>query len=338
MRVLVTGGAGYIGSHAVLALLEHGYNVVVVDNLCNSSVESIRRVELIAGKKVELVMSDVREYSEIREVFNRWEFDCVLHFAGLKSVNESIKEPQLYYENNVSGTLNVCRCMEEAGVHKLVFSSSATVYGVPENNPVDEDHPVGRSHIPYGKSKSMVEEVLRDIAFSSNKWSIALLRYFNPVGAHQSGLIGEDPSSTPTNLMPYITQVAVKKLKKLSIYGDDYSTADGTGVRDYIHVMDLVEGHIAAMKKISETNGIKAWNLGTGKGYSVLEVVTTFEKVNNVPVPFQVVSRRVGDVGECYANPSLAKEELDWSARRDISCMVKDAWNWQISNPSGYNE
>lgn len=337
MNVLVTGGAGYIGSHAALFLVENGYQVVVLDNLCNSSSESIRRVEKITGKKVELVVADARNYDDVKSVFEKWGFDYVLHFAGLKSVNESISKPALYYEANVASLLNICRCMEEFKVYNLVFSSSATVYGQPQENPIKEDHPSNRAVVPYGKSKAIVEEILYDMGSSSEKWAIALLRYFNPVGAHESGLIGEDPSTVPNNLMPYVAQVAIGRLECLSVFGDDYNTVDGTGVRDYIHVMDLVEGHVAAMEKLKESSGVRAWNLGTGKGCSVLELVQAFEEENGVSVPYKISPRRSGDVAECYADPTLAKQNLNWVARRNIFDMVRDSWNWQKNNPYGYS-
>ncbi len=303
MKILVTGGAGYIGSHTTLALLEAGYEVVVLDNLCNSSAESLHRVERICGKAPIFVQGDIRDRALLDEIFANYRIEAVLHFAGLKAVGESVREPLSYYENNVAGSVSLCQSMAAAGVFRLVFSSSATVYGEPAQMPISEDFPTGIPTNPYGRSKLMVEDVLRDLAVADSRWSIALLRYFNPVGAHESGLIGEDPNGIPNNLLPYVAQVAIGKLKELSVFGNDYPTADGTGVRDYIHVVDLADGHLKALQRISSRPGLNVWNLGTGKGYSVLEMVQAFEQVSGRPVPYRIVARRSGDIAECWANP-----------------------------------
>ncbi|MBY6112784.1 UDP-glucose 4-epimerase GalE [Halomonas sp. DP1Y21-3] len=337
MTVLVTGGAGYIGSHMVLSLLEKNFDVVVLDNFSNSSNTSIRRVSEISGRRCELVAGDIRDKELVKKVLMEYEVSDVLHFAGLKAVGESVEKPIEYYENNVGGTLSLCEAMKEVGVKRLVFSSSATVYGDVEKMPIDEDTPTGNPSNPYGRSKLMVEEILKDLVISDSSWSIALLRYFNPVGAHVSGRIGEDPQGIPNNLVPYIAQVAVGRLDFLSIYGHDYPTKDGTGVRDYIHVSDLVEGHLAAMKKISESPGVGVWNLGTGRGVSVLEMIKAFEKTSGRKIPYRFVNRRKGDVAECWANPSKAESDLSWKAKRNICDMVKDTWNWQVKNPNGYS-
>lgn len=303
MKILVTGGAGYIGSHTTLALLEAGYEVVVLDNLCNSSAESLHRVERICGKAPIFVQGDIRDRALLDEIFANYRIEAVLHFAGLKAVGENVREPLSYYENNVAGSVSLCQSMAAAGVFRLVFSSSATVYGEPAQMPISEDFPTGIPTNPYGRSKLMVEDVLRDLAVADSRWSIALLRYFNPVGAHESGLIGEDPNGIPNNLLPYVAQVAIGKLKELSVFGNDYPTADGTGVRDYIHVVDLADGHLKALQRISSRPGLNVWNLGTGKGYSVLEMVQAFEQVSGRPVPYRIVARRSGDIAECWANP-----------------------------------
>lgn len=336
MTVLVTGGAGYIGSHMVLSLLESGYDVVVLDNFSNSSPESIKRVSGIVGKECGLVEGDIRSKELVRSVLVDNNVSDVLHFAGLKAVGESVEKPLEYYDNNVVGTLSLCEAMNEVGVRRLVFSSSATVYGDAEKMPISECTPTGTPSNPYGRSKLIVEEVLKDLSTSDPRWSIALLRYFNPVGAHESGKIGEDPQGIPNNLVPYIAQVAVGRRDSLSVYGNDYSTPDGTGVRDYIHVSDLVEGHLAAMKRISETRGVGIWNLGTGQGISVLEMIRAFEYASEKSIPYHFVDRRKGDVAECWADPARAEMDLGWKAKKNISDMVKDAWNWQLKNPNGY--
>lgn len=336
MKILVTGGAGYIGSHTTLALLEAGYEVVVLDNLCNSSAESLHRVERICGKAPVFVQGDIRDRALLDEIFANYSIEAVLHFAGLKAVGESVREPLSYYENNVAGSVTLCQSMAAAGVFRLVFSSSATVYGEPAQMPISEDCPTGIPTNPYGRSKLMVEDVLRDLAVADSRWSIALLRYFNPVGAHESGLIGEDPNGIPNNLLPYVAQVAIGKLKELSVFGNDYPTADGTGVRDYIHVVDLADGHLKALQRISSRPGLNVWNLGTGKGYSVLEMVQAFEQVSGRPVPYRIVARRSGDIAECWANPHKAERELGWKAERGLQMMMEDAWRWQSLNPQGY--
>ncbi|MEB2328613.1 MAG: UDP-glucose 4-epimerase GalE [Pseudomonas sp.] len=336
MKILVTGGAGYIGSHTTLALLEAGYEVVVLDNLCNSSAESLHRVERICGKAPIFVQGDIRDRALLDEIFANYRIEAVLHFAGLKAVGESVREPLSYYENNVAGSITLCQAMAAAGVFRLVFSSSATVYGEPAQMPISEDCPTGIPTNPYGRSKLMVEDVLRDLAVADSRWSIALLRYFNPVGAHESGLIGEDPNGIPNNLLPYVAQVAIGKLKELAVFGNDYPTVDGTGVRDYIHVVDLADGHLKALQRISSQPGLNVWNLGTGKGYSVLEMVQAFEQVSGRPVPYRIANRRSGDIAECWANPHKAEHELGWKAGRDLQMMMEDAWRWQSLNPQGY--
>jgi len=336
--ILVTGGAGYIGSHTTLALLEAGYQVVVLDNLCNSSPESLHRVEKICGKQAEFIQGDIRDRVLLDEVFASRSISAVLHFAGLKAVGESVAKPLDYYENNVAGSVTLCQAMAAAGVYRLVFSSSATVYGEPTQMPIREDFPTGIPTNPYGRSKLMVEELLQDLARSEPRWSIALLRYFNPVGAHSSGLIGEDPNGIPNNLLPYISQVAIGKLKQLSVFGNDYPTVDGTGVRDYIHVEDLADGHLKALQTIAGDSGVKVWNLGTGQGYSVLEMLKAFEAASGQAVPFQIVPRRPGDIAECWADPAKAATELGWKAERGLDQMMSDTWRWQSANPQGYSK
>jgi len=335
-KILVTGGAGYIGSHTTLALLEAGFEVVVLDNLCNSSVESLRRVEQICGKAPLFVQGDIRDRALLDELFAAHRITAVLHFAGLKAVGESVRKPLDYYANNVAGSVNLCQAMAAAGVLRLVFSSSATVYGEPTQMPIGEDLPTGVPTNPYGRSKLMVEELLQDLAASDPRWSTALLRYFNPVGAHASGLIGEDPNGIPNNLLPYISQVAIGSLKQLSVFGDDYPTEDGTGVRDYIHVLDLADGHLKALRAIGQQAGVNIWNLGTGTGYSVLQMIRAFEQASGQPVPYQVVERRPGDIAECWADPAKAARELGWQAERGLEAMMADAWRWQSGNPQGY--
>jgi UDP-glucose 4-epimerase len=337
MNILVTGGAGYIGSHTCVELLEAGYEVIVVDNLSNSNVESLKRVREITGKNLDFYEIDLREKSALVEVFKKHSFDAVIHFAGLKAVGESGKIPLLYYDNNISGTISLCKVMEEFEVRNIVFSSSATVYGDPDQVPINEDFPVLPVNT-YGRTKLMIEEILGDIYQSNKKCNIAILRYFNPVGAHSSGEIGEDPNGIPNNLFPYICQTGVGKLPELSVFGNDYPTPDGTGVRDYIHVTDLAQGHIKALEKLSDNPGIEIYNLGTGRGYSVFEMISAFEKASGKKIKYEIVGRRDGDIAICYADPSKAKNELGWTANRDIDEMSKDAWKWQSNNPDGYSK
>tara|TARA_Y100001956_G_scaffold79293_1_gene92230 strand:+ start:156 stop:1166 length:1011 start_codon:yes stop_codon:yes gene_type:complete len=336
MAILVTGGAGYIGSHTVLELLNQGDEVIVVDNLSNSSSESLKRVAEITGKEATFYQGDILDKAFLDSVFAKHSVDQVIHFAGLKAVGESVQKPIEYYQNNVQGTLSLLDAMRDAGVFKLVFSSSATVYGDPASLPIREDFPVGGTTNPYGTSKLMVEMVLQDVAKSDPRWAFAILRYFNPVGAHKSGRIGEDPNGIPNNLLPYISQVAVGKLVQLGVFGDDYNTKDGTGVRDYIHVVDLAIGHLKALNKINAEAGTHIYNLGTGNGYSVFEMVTAFEKAANKPVPYEVKARRPGDIAACYAAPEKALNELGWQADRGIDEMMEDTWRWQSNNPNGY--
>ncbi len=335
MRILVTGGAGYIGSHTCVELLNAGYELVVVDNLCNSQEEALRRVERITGKKIHFHRVDLLDKAGLYAVFAHELLDAVIHFAGLKSVGESVEQPLRYYQNNLTGTLNLCELMASHNIKKLVFSSSATVYGENTRMPLKEDAPLQATN-PYGRSKLFIEEMLQDLAISDPSWSIILLRYFNPVGAHPSGLIGEDPSGVPNNLFPYITQVAVGRLPELRIFGNDYPTPDGTGVRDYIHVVDLATGHIAALQHLERMTGARAYNLGTGNGSSVLEVVQAFERASGREIPYRFEDRRPGDVPVSYADPSQAERELGWKAERDINQMCADAWRWQSQNPEGY--
>ncbi|ELK20658.1 UDP-glucose 4-epimerase [Anoxybacillus flavithermus TNO-09.006] len=336
MTILVTGGAGYIGSHTCVELLNAGYDIIVVDSFINSKPEALKRVSEITGKEFPVYHIDLLEKEQLEEVFSNHSIDAVIHFAGLKAVGESVEMPLHYYHNNVTGTIHLCKVMQEYGVKNIVFSSSATVYGIPKRVPITEDFPLQATN-PYGRTKLMTEEMLRDLYVSDQDWSIVLLRYFNPIGAHPSGLIGEDPSGIPNNLMPYITQVAVGKLKELRVFGNDYPTIDGTGVRDYIHVVDLAKGHVKALEKVLlQTTGVEAYNLGTGKGYSVLELVAAFEKVTGIKIPYKIVDRRPGDVAICYADPTKAKKELGWVAERGIEDMCRDAWRWQSQNPNGY--
>ncbi|ALX94366.1 UDP-glucose 4-epimerase [Serratia fonticola] len=336
MAILVTGGAGYIGSHTVLALLERGEDVVVLDNLSNSSEESLHRVEQLAGKAAVFYQGDIQDAECLHRIFDGHRISSVIHFAGLKAVGESTRKPLEYYQNNVSGTLVLLDEMRRAGVHQFIFSSSATVYGTPEQVPLVETSRVGGTTNPYGTSKLMVEQILQDFAKAEPEFSITALRYFNPVGAHESGRIGEDPNGIPNNLLPYVSQVAIGKLEKLSIFGDDYPTPDGTGVRDYIHVMDLAEGHLKAIDHIDDQKGFTVYNLGTGKGYSVFDMLRAFEKASGRKVAYQIVPRRDGDIAECWSNPGLAAEKLGWYAERDLETMMRDAWNWQDNNPQGY--
>lgn len=336
MAILVTGGAGYIGSHTVLTLLERGDEVVVVDNLSNSSEESLRRVEQLAGKAATFYRGDILDRSCLSGIFATHDIHAVIHFAGLKAVGESTRKPLEYYQNNVSGTLVLLDEMRRAGVNKFIFSSSATVYGNPEQVPLLETSRVGGTTNPYGTSKLMVEQMLQDFAKAEPQFSITALRYFNPVGAHKSGMIGEDPNGIPNNLLPYIAQVAIGKLEKLSVFGNDYPTPDGTGVRDYIHVMDLAEGHLKAIDHIDDHKGFSVYNLGTGIGYSVLEMLHAFEKASERRVTYQIVPRREGDIAECWSAPELAAEKLGWRATRNLDTMMRDAWRWQQQNPQGY--
>lgn len=336
MTIFVTGGTGYIGSHTTLALLQAGLDVVVLDNLSNSTSESLVRVAEIAGREPTFVQGDICNRALLDSVFSQHTVSAVLHFAGLKAVGESVREPLSYYENNVAGTVTLCQAMGAAGVHRLVFSSSATVYGVPSSMPIREDMPTGNSTTPYGRSKLIIEEILRDLVVSDPRWSVALLRYFNPVGAHESGRIGEDPNGIPNNLLPYIAQVAVGKLAELSVFGNDYSTPDGTGVRDYIHVVDLADGHLRALQTIMHQSGVNVWNLGTGQGYSVLEMIRAFERASGRSVPYRIAPRRVGDIAACWADPAKAARELGWRAQRGLDEMMCDAWRWQLRNPHGY--
>ncbi|UST57228.1 UDP-glucose 4-epimerase GalE [Pseudomonas moraviensis] len=337
MKILVTGGAGYIGSHTTLALLEADYEVVVLDNLCNSSDAALHAVEAICGKSPWMIRGDVCDRPLLDRIFREHQIDAVLHFAGLKAVGESVRKPLEYYETNVGGSITLCQAMAAAGVFRLVFSSSATVYGEPEEMPIREDFPTGNPTNPYGQSKLIVENVLRDLSLAEPRWSIALLRYFNPIGAHASGHMGEDPNGIPNNLVPYISQVAVGSLRELSIFGNDYPTADGTGVRDYIHVVDLADGHLKALQSISERIGIHTWNLGTGDGYSVLQVLHAFEQACGRPVPYRMMPRRAGDIAESFADASKAAKELGWKATRNLQDMVADTWRWQSNHPNGYS-
>jgi UDP-glucose 4-epimerase len=334
--VLVTGGAGYIGSHTTLALLQAGFDVVVLDNLCNSSAESLRRVAQLAGRAPVFLKGDVRDRALLDQLLAQHSVQAVLHFAGLKAVGESVAQPLAYYSNNVGGTVNLCQAMAAAGVFTLVFSSSATVYGDFATVPITEDQPVGHTTNPYGRSKFIVEQVLGDMAASDPSWRVALLRYFNPVGAHDSGQIGEDPNGIPNNLLPFVAQVAVGQRPELAVFGHNYPTVDGTGVRDYIHVVDLAEGHLAALKAMDSHLGVNVWNLGTGQGNSVLQVVRAFEAASGRPVPYRLTQRRPGDVATCYAHPGKAAAELNWIAKRDLHTMMRDAWRWHSQNPDGY--
>lgn len=335
--ILVTGGAGYIGSHTCVELLNEGYDVVVIDNLCNSSIESLRRVEEITGKEVKFYEGDIADRELIEKILKENDIFAVIHFAGLKAVGESVAKPLEYYINNISGTLAMCDVMRNNGVKNIVFSSSATVYGDPATVPITEEFPLTATN-PYGRTKLMQEEIFRDLYVSDNEWNILLLRYFNPIGAHKSGKIGEDPNGIPNNLMPYIAKVATGQLPQVNVFGNDYDTPDGTGVRDYIHVVDLAIGHVKAIKKLSDNPGVRAYNLGTGNGYSVLEVIENFGKACGKDIPYVITDRRPGDIAECYANATLAKEELGWEAVYGMKEMCEDSWNWQKNNPKGYRE
>ncbi|WKA50203.1 UDP-glucose 4-epimerase GalE [Planococcus liqunii] len=335
MAILITGGAGYIGSHTCVELLNAGYEIVVLDNFANSKPDSLHRVKELTGKEFSFYEADLLDRKSVEKVFESTVIEAVIHFAGLKAVGESVSKPLHYYHNNVTGTLILCDVMKEYGVKNLVFSSSATVYGIPEQVPISEDFPLSATN-PYGKTKLMVEEILRDLFVMDDSFSIALLRYFNPIGAHKSGTIGEDPNGIPNNLMPYITQVAVGKLKELQVFGNDYPTVDGTGVRDYIHVVDLALGHLKALEKVMSSTGVEAYNLGTGTGYSVLEIVSAFEEACGKQIPYRIIDRRPGDVAACYADPLKARNELGWVAERGIEEMCTDSWKWQEQNPNGY--
>lgn len=337
MAILVTGGAGYIGSHTSVELLNSGYDIVIVDNLSNSKPEAIKRIREITNKDFRFYPVDITDRDALAAIFMDNNIKSVIHFAGLKAVGESVEVPLKYYQNNITGTLVLCDVMQEFGVKKLVFSSSATVYGMPDKSPISEEFALGPTN-PYGRTKYMIELLLQDLYQSDDQWSIALLRYFNPIGAHVSGTIGEDPNGIPNNLMPYITQVAVGKLPQLSIFGNDYPTPDGTGVRDYIHVVDLAMGHLQALKKLNQDSGVHIYNLGTGTGYSVLDVVNAFEQASSKEIPYVVTERRTGDVAACYADPTKAKIELGWTAAKSLDEMCRDSWRWQLNNPNGYDQ
>ncbi len=336
MKILVTGGAGYIGSHTCVELLNAGYEVVILDNFYNSSPEVLKRIRELAGKDFTFCECDVRDRKGLDKVFAENKIDAVIHFAGLKAVGESVRKPLEYYENNVGGTVTLCEAMRDAGCKKIVFSSSATVYGMNNPSPLNETMKIGGTTNPYGTTKYMIELILQDLYTSDKDWSVALLRYFNPIGAHESGRIGENPNGIPNNLMPYITQVAVGKLDHLNVFGDDYDTPDGTGVRDYIHVVDLALGHIKAVEKIADSKGVCIYNLGTGVGYSVLDVVKAFEKASGKEIKYEIVPRRPGDLATVYSDPTKAKKELGWVAERGLEKMCEDSWRWQKNNPEGY--
>ena len=338
MNVLVTGGAGYIGSHTCLELLERDYGVIVIDNLCNSNPKSLERVQELTGRNLKFYEGDVRDEALLKKIFAENEIGCVIHFAGLKAVGESVAMPWEYYNNNLNTTLVLTKVMKEVGMKNIIFSSSATVYSADNEMPLRETSRTGGCTNPYGWTKYMTEQILSGIAFADKAWSVCLLRYFNPIGAHESGRIGEDPRGIPNNLMPYITQVAVGRREKLSVFGNDYDTPDGTGVRDYIHVVDLAKGHVAAVKFVTEHPGCEVFNLGTGTGYSVLDMVNSFTSVNQVPVPYVITDRRPGDIATCYADPAKSAEILGWKAEKNLDDMCRDSWNWQKSNPMGYGE
>ena len=337
MNVLVTGGAGYIGSHTCLELLESGYGVVVIDNLCNSNPKSLERVEKLTGKKLKFYEGDVRDETLLTKIFQENDLGCVIHFAGLKAVGESVAKPWEYYDNNLNTTLVLTKVMKQFGMKNIIFSSSATVYTADNEMPLKETSRTGGCTNPYGWTKYMTEQILSGIAHADGDWSVVLLRYFNPIGAHKSGLIGEDPRGIPNNLMPYITQTAIGRREKLSVYGNDYPTHDGTGVRDYIHVVDLAKGHVAAVQYAAQNKGCEVFNLGTGVGYSVLDMVNTFMEVNGVNVPYEIVARRPGDIATCYADPAKSREVLGWTAEKTLSDMCRDSWNWQKQNPQGFD-
>jgi len=335
MKILVTGGAGFIGSHTILELLNAGHDVIVMDNLLNSKITSLERVEDLTGQSVSFEKLDLLNIEGMDELFKSHSIDAVIHFAGLKAVGESVEKPLYYYENNVTGTVNLCKVMDKYGVKRLVFSSSATVYGNPSESPIKETSELSATN-PYGQTKLTIEHIFRDLCVSDPEWKVSLLRYFNPVGAHKSGRIGEDPTGIPNNLMPYVTQVAVGKRKRLSVFGSDYPTHDGTGVRDYIHVTDLAKGHLKALEHLEHESGAEAYNLGTGQGSSVLDVIKTFEKVTGKNIPYELTDRRPGDAAVCYADPEKAKNVLGWQTEKNLEDMCRDAWNWQMKNPDGY--
>ncbi len=337
MNILLAGGAGYIGSHTCIELISAGHTVVIADNLCNSKKEAVKRVEKIVGQEIPFYEINVCDHDSLRKVFSENKIDAVIHFAGLKAVGESCEKPLMYYRNNLDSTLTLLEVMKEFGCNNFVFSSSATVYGIPETVPLVETMPTSCTN-PYGWTKLMTEQILQDVTKTDPELSVVLLRYFNPIGAHESGTIGENPNGIPNNLMPYITQVAVGKLKELGVFGNDYPTPDGTGVRDYIHVVDLAKGHVKAIDYADAHKGTEIFNLGTGVGYSVLDIVKTFSKVNNVEIPYQIKPRRAGDIAECYADPTKAKEVLGWTAEKTLEDMCRDSWNWQKKNPKGYEE
>ena len=338
MAILITGGCGYIGSHTCIEMLGAGYDIVVLDNYYNAKPEALRRVKELAGRDFPFYECDIRDADGLRKIFAAHKIDAVIHFAGLKAVGESVQKPLEYYDNNVGGTVTLCEVMREAGCKRMIFSSSATVYGTGNPSPLKEDMPTGAVTNPYGRTKFMIEGILSDLCVSDPAWSVVLLRYFNPIGAHKSGLMGENPRGIPNNLMPYITQVAIGRREKLSVYGNDYPTHDGTGVRDYIHVVDLAKGHVAAVKYVTEHQGCEVFNLGTGVGYSVLDMVNTFMEVNNVKVPYVITDRRPGDIATCYADPAKSAEVLGWKAQETLADMCRDSWNWQSKNPQGYGE
>lgn len=335
MKILVTGGAGFIGSHTILELLNSGHDVIVMDNLLNSKITSLERVEDLTGKSVSFEKLDLLNIEGMDVLFKSHSIDSVIHFAGLKAVGESVEKPLFYYENNVTGTVNLCKVMDKYGVKRLVFSSSATVYGNPSESPIKETSELSATN-PYGQTKLTIEHILRDLCVSDSEWKVSLLRYFNPVGAHESGKIGEDPTGIPNNLMPYVTQVAVGKRERLSVFGSDYPTHDGTGVRDYIHVTDLAKGHLKALEHLEHESGAEAYNLGTGQGSSVLDVIKTFEKVTGKKIPYELTDRRPGDAAICYADPEKARKVLGWETEKNLEDMCRDAWNWQMKNPDGY--
>lgn len=338
MKILVTGGAGYIGSHTCIELLEHGHSVVVVDNLCNSSKEAVKRVEQITKQTITFYENDIRDANCLDAIFEKEKVDAVIHFAGLKAVGESVRKPVEYYMNNITGTLTLIDAMRKHDVKNMIFSSSATVYGDPLEIPIRETCPKGTCTNPYGWTKWMLEQILMDVQASDPEWNVILLRYFNPIGAHESGLIGEDPKGIPNNLLPYVAQVAIGKLEHLNVFGNDYDTPDGTGVRDYIHVVDLARGHVCALQKIVEGVGCKVYNLGTGNGYSVLDVVKAFEKACGHKIPYVIKPRREGDIATCYSKPDLAQKELGWKAEYDLDDMCASSWKWQSMNPNGYQK
>jgi len=339
MSILVTGGTGFIGSHAIVELLNQGHGVVAFDNLSNSKSLVVDRIQSIAGKGFDFIEGDIRDAELLKHLFSKYSICAVMHFAGLKAVGESVSNPLSYYDNNIAGSLTLYKAMAEAQVFNLVFSSSATVYGEPEQIPIDETHPTGAVTNPYGQTKYMNELICADLVRSNSRWNIGILRYFNPIGAHSSGLIGEDPNDIPNNLMPFILQVASGKLKKLSVFGDDWPTHDGTGVRDYIHVVDLAKAHLACLEKLNvKFTGLNTWNVGTGKGYSVLEIVNAFQSITGVKIPYEITPRRDGDIAESWADTSSASKDLEWQATFNLDQMIEDAWNWQTKNPKGYSE